>query len=150
MYITPAEVLANIKSVPDTGEGQLTTELIQTFIDDGAAQINNRLDSTYIMPLPRPVEGQDDKYPLARASLKTLLQYYCAMRIELYMNIQAGMDEPMWQSVTNRVAYRKLYEEKLEAISTLKESLPDADMRTIVNASSPPQTYNDVGTYPNW
>ena len=151
MYITPAEVLGNIKGLPTDGESQVTTTVIQTFIDDGAAEINNKLDGIYFMPLPdAPAEPAIDKYARARASLKTLLQYYCMMRVELFMNIQGGFDEFMWQSITNRKVYDKLYNEKMKALLELREALPDVQVRELVSYEFPPNKYNEVNTQPNW
>ena len=152
MYITPAEVLGNIKGLSTDGESQVTTELIQTFIDAGAAEINNKLNGIYFMPVPDAPEEADavDMYAMARASLKTLLQYYCMMRVELFMNIQGGFDEFMWQSVTNRKAYEKLYNEKMKALLELREELPNVDMRELVSSDFPPSKYNELNTQPNW
>ena len=150
MYITPEQVLANVKGIPNTGESELTTEVIQGFIDDGASDINAKLNNIYVLPLPTLEVGQDDPYPVARASLKTLLLYYCLVRVELFMNIQSDMEQMQMQSVTNRAVYKKMYDEKLMKIMTLKEPLPDVPVRSVVQSSFPPAGYNDINQGHNW
>lgn len=152
MYITPQEVLANIKGLPTNDTGQLTTEIIQTFINDGASEINGKLDGIYFMPLPDAPTEEDavDDYVISRAILKTTLQYYCMMRVELYMNIQGGFDDFMWQSVTNRKVYQGLYNEKIKGLLEMREALPGVEIRELVSSQFPESKYNEYNTLPNW
>ena len=148
MYITPAEVVANVKNL--SNQGTVNDTLLETFISAGAEEINSALESIYEMPLPPVPEGGEDPYPRARQTLKTLLLYYCMVRLELFLNIKAGFDEFMWQSVTNRRAYEKMYREKLERLMKLVEKLPGVPGKQLVESSFPKSKFKDYNEGYNW
>ena len=149
MYITTSEVIGNIRGL--SNKGHFNDARLQTFIDSGAAEINNRLSSIYEMPIPdAPTEeGAVDKYASARESLKTLLLYYCMVRIELFAELKPN-EASMMQAITNRKAYEKLYMDKLDNILTMTESLPGVDVRQLVEYNFPESRYNDYDEGPNW
>lgn len=147
MYTTPEEVLANVKGIDNQGVEEITTELIQTFIDEGAAEINGKLDSIYVMPLPDPPAQGQDPLASARASLKSLLKYYCLVRLELFTNITPDEDE-YGQSLVDKKSYESMYMAKLDGLLMMEETLVGVEKRPLVESSFPPSQFDSKG--PQW
>lgn len=148
MYITPEEVTAGVRNL--SNQGVVSSELLSNIIDDGASEINNSLAGIYNMPIPDAPEQGEDKYKEARRSLKTLLFYYCMVRLELFMKVKGGSEAEFYQAMSDRKAYRSLYDKKLEALLTLRESLPKIEVKELTNYDFPKSQFNDYDNGPNW
>lgn len=143
MFISTNDIRLATKGLQEIQNQAVDDEVLQTFIDDGAALIITSLSKRYISPRVKTARNE-----MAWRVLATAQKYYCLMRLELYLKLEqpAGGDD---LQIVDPVEYKKMYKDIIKGLSTGSIVLEGLERsgKTIVS-SNPPSAYREG--VPKW
>ena len=142
MYLTTGDLRLATKGLGD--DGGVEDIVLESFITDSNALINQSLNRRYIIPLVRtPANG------MAWDLLATAQKYYCLMRLELYLRLQQGVGEDELQ-IVDPVEYKKLFDEIIKDINMGKTVLMGLEKRQDQEVNFKMRKSPFEGGFPRW